>query len=874
MSYPDYARFFDLAPDVLCLLDADLRFERLNAAFERLFGLPAAELIGCSFFSLIHSDDIPATRRELAALGDSATMLGFVNRLRTAAGTYRTIEWNVTRDAATGLMYAIGRDLVGADLKQAAVRADLEREREIAQALRISEQRLVEAQKLSMIGSWESNRLTEELWWSDEVYRIFEVDPARGETPANTFWERVHPADRAIVRETLAASVAQKTPYTCVHRLLMPDGRIKYVREQGRTFYDQHGTPLRTAGTVQDITAWKAADAALVLSTARFEAALEGVVAGFFILDNEWRYYFVNSVGAQMVGRTRTELEGNVIWEVFPGSVGTRFYTAYHDVMETRRPQVIHEYDSSLDRWFEAHVFPYVGGISIFFLDTTERRRAEQELELRNQAIAHALNAIIITDVAGKLVYVNAAFLRMWGYAAVADVLGRMPFEFVESDAAREILHHLRTRGAWQGELIAQRQDGTTFDALLSANAVFNADGALVNLVGSFLDISEAKRLQAQFLHAQKMESVGRLAGGVAHDFNNLLTVMKGYVDLALQNSNTDQQVFQDLQQVDAAIDSAASLTQQLLTFSRRQIIAPRLISLNEVLVRTQRMLPRLIGEDVELSLILSDPLPLVLFDPNQCEQIVINLAINARDAMPCGGKLTIETAEVFLDEEYARLHAEVQPGAYVLLAVSDTGTGMTAETRTHLFEPFFTTKEIGKGTGLGLAMVYGAVTQNGGRIEVYSELGQGTTFKIYLPCAQPGAPSQPAPVPPMIGRSTPTILLVDDDTQVRGLTSRLLEQHGYRVYAFAEGATAIHAVSVMLDPIDLLITDVIMPGMNGRILAEQLQALRPEMRVLFMSGYTTNVIGHQGGIGEGMAFLSKPFSSQALIRRVQEVLG
>jgi len=480
--------------------------------------------------------------------------------------------------------------------------------------------------------------------------------------------------------------------------------------------------------------------------------------------------------------------------------------------------------------------------------------------------------------MAGDLTYVNRAFLDLWGYAEAAHVLGRSATTFWQSpEAARDVIAALHQTGVWMGEMVGVQADGRQIIVQVNASIFRNDAGEPLGMVASFLDLSASKRLQEQFLQAQKMEIVGRLAGGVAHDFNNLLTVMKGNLELSmLQIPPEDplyQELIQDLMQVENAVDSAASLTQQLLAFSRRQIIAPRVMSLNDAILRVQRMLQRLLGEDIELRTLLADGLPYVRFDPNQCEQIIINLAVNARDAMPKGGKLIIETSAVELDEAYARLHSGVEAGEYVMLAVSDTGIGMDAEVKSHLFEPFFTTKEPGKGTGLGLSMVYGAVSQNGGRIEVYSEPGQGTSVKIYLPQAHNGAieaqPARRIAVP----RGGQTIVLVEDDEGVRLLATRLLEQQGYRVYSFSNGQAAIDTVGTITEQVHLLITDVIMPQMNGRVLAERIQALQPSIRVLFTSGYTANVIVQHGVLKEGVEFLAKPYSINALAQRVRDVL-
>jgi CheY-like chemotaxis protein len=369
------------------------------------------------------------------------------------------------------------------------------------------------------------------------------------------------------------------------------------------------------------------------------------------------------------------------------------------------------------------------------------------------------------------------------------------------------------------------------------------------------------------------MESVGRLAGGVAHDFNNLLTVILGGIELTRQELGAKHPALEYLADAENAADSAGLLTKQLLAFSRKQIIAPKVLSLNEVIARVERMVQRLLGEDVVLRTICSLDLGFVRFDPGQVEQILINLAVNARDAMPEGGRLTIETRNVRLDEDYVDAHAGVEPGEYVLLAVSDSGTGMSEDARAHLFEPFFTTKGPGKGTGLGLAMVYGAVQQNGGRIEVYSEPEHGTTFKIYLPRISSAERETRAPerLSPRSGGES--ILLVEDDERVRSFATTVLERFGYKVYAFPSPVQALAALPELISAPDLLVTDVVMPGMNGRALAERLGSLVPSMRVLFVSGYTENVIVHHGVLKDDIEFLAKPYSVDQLARRVREVL-
>ena len=386
--------------------------------------------------------------------------------------------------------------------------------------------------------------------------------------------------------------------------------------------------------------------------------------------------------------------------------------------------------------------------------------------------------------------------------------------------------------------------------------------------------IAERESLEKQLVQAQKMEAIGRLAGGVAHDFNNLLTIITGYSDLLLEQMKSGSQIRGQMEEIRRAADRAAALTRQLLAFGRRQVFAPRVLNLNKVVANMDKMLRRLIGEDIELVTKLEPALNRTKVDPSQVEQVIMNLAVNSRDAMPEGGKLTIETVNAELDANYVRRHAMAAPGRFVMLAVSDSGCGMDAETQSHIFEPFFTTKETGKGTGLGLATVYGIVKQIGGEIWVYSEPGRGTTFKIYFPQAE-GAEraAQPPKVISASQRGSETILVVEDEEGVRSLVRRVLESNGYTVLTAANAEEAVRVCEQREGTISLLLTDVVMPGMSGRKLAQHLGFSRAGMKVLYMSGYTDNAIVHHGVLDAGTAFLQKPFTPDAILRNVREVL-
>ena len=404
---------------------------------------------------------------------------------------------------------------------------------------------------------------------------------------------------------------------------------------------------------------------------------------------------------------------------------------------------------------------------------------------------------------------------------------------------------------------------------------VHNAKGELLTMAGTIQDVTERKRLEEQLLQAQKMESVGRLAGGVAHDFNNLLTVINGYCDLMLEGMETSDPLKEQLDEVRGAGQRAAALTQQLLAFSRRQVMRPQVLDLNGFLRETERLLQRLIGEDVRLVTVLDAALGKVKADPGQINQVILNLAVNGRDAMPGGGRLTIETANVDIDAESAAAQVGSRAGRYVRLSVGDTGAGMDAETRRHLFEPFFTTKPAGQGTGLGLSSVYGIVQQSGGWISVYSEPGQGTQFHVYLPRLEDDGEAAAAPVEnPAPALGTETILVTEDQNNVRRLVSRMLRGFGYHVLEAANGEEALAAAAAHAGPVHLLITDVVMPEMSGRELGAELKRLRPEIRVLYMSGYTGNAIARRGLLEEGVAFIQKPFTAESLAGKVRDTLG
>jgi PAS domain S-box-containing protein len=510
-------------------------------------------------------------------------------------------------------------------------------------------------------------------------------------------------------------------------------------------------------------------------------------------------------------------------------------------------------------------------------------RRAAAALrvsEVRSRAtLEAALDGIITIDQTGRVVAFNPAAEQIFAYRQ-ADVLGHELADLIVPPSLRDEHRRGLAQSVATGEgrlfdrrieMTAMRADGSEFPVELIITRI--ATNGQVCFTGFIRDLTKGKLLEAQFLQAQKVESIGRLAGGIAHDFNNLLTAMAGYTELARDALPADHPAQSDLEEVQKAAQRAGSLTRQLLAFARKQPIEPHVINLNALLRDMDKLLRRLIGEDIDL---VTQPMPdlgHVIADPGQIEQVIVNLAVNARDAMPEGGKLTIETRNVRLDSAYAQNHLSVIEGAYVLLAVSDSGVGMDAEVQRHLFEPFFTTKAQGKGTGLGLATCYGIIKQHGGFIWVYSEVGYGTTIKIYLPRVYQAAEVRPPVDEQVVPWGTETVLLVEDELAVRVFAARVLREAGYTVLEASNGTEALHFVQEYPRTIQLLLTDVVLPQMGGKALATRLTAQSPTLKVLFMSGYAEDAIVHHGRLETGLAFLHKPFSLAALLRKVRETL-
>jgi PAS domain S-box-containing protein len=511
----------------------------------------------------------------------------------------------------------------------------------------------------------------------------------------------------------------------------------------------------------------------------------------------------------------------------------------------------------------------YLVGLGI---DITKRRRLEEAF--RDLFFYAPIGIFIIQNRKFKMV--NPGFLKITGHNE-DELLGKDCLILATEEFKEKIrvnaIQMLKGKRTSPYEYQFLTKGGEIKWAMESVSTTsFNGKKASI---GYFMDITERRRLVDQLSRAQRMEAIGILAGGIAHDFNNLLTALLGYGELMKMDLDKKDPHYQYTEEIIKTATQGSNLTQQLLAFSRKQILQPRVININDLVANMERLLRRLIGEDIELVTEIDPDLGAVRADKGQMEQIIMNLAVNARDAMPQGGKLTIETADAFLDETYEQRHVEVKPGPYVMLAVSDNGIGMDEATRSHIFEPFFTTKTLGQGTGLGLATVYGIVRQSGGYIWVYSEPGQGTTFKIYLPRVDEpldASELKPPIVTDLKGRDT--ILVVEDDKTLREVICKGLKKFGYGVLEAANGGEALLICEKRKGPIDLILTDVVLPQMSGRELVERLEAMRPGIKVLYMSGYTENAIVNNGILKENVGFLQKPFKVNILVLKIREIMS
>ena len=714
-----------------------------------------------------------------------------------------------------------------------------------------------------------------------------------------TYHDITLPEDLAIDAERAAQLAAGEVDHYVVEkRYVRKDDTVVWGKLTVSLLRSATGEPQFVLAMVEDIDERKRAERvheALRGSEQRYRRVVETAYEGVWTIDASAKTEYVNHRMATMLGFTVDEMLGRSVFDFIDEDM--RSQAAAN--LERRRHGVTELHEFRLRRkdgsplWALMSTSPildedgtFIGALAMV-TDITERKRAAdalRESEARYRGLVELAPDAILVHCEGLIVFANRAAAHVFGVDSPDALIGSPVIEFVHPDYRHVVAARIQRLGAAgdtapliEEELL--RRDGTSFHAEIAAVAITYEGRPGVQVVAR--DITERRRaetamreLESQLRHAQKMEAVGQLAGGIAHDFNNLLTVINTYSDFLLEELDEASPLRGDVVEIQRAGGRAASLTRQLLAFSRKQILQPGVLDLNDVVKGIEPMLRRLIGDDIRIVMNAASGLGRVEADHGQIEQVLVNIAVNARDAMPNGGRLSIETANVTLDNAYAAQHPAVVPGEYVMLALSDTGSGMDEATRARVFEPFFTTKELGKGTGLGLSTVFGIVKQSGGYVWCYSEPGNGTVFKVYLPRADHVKSRATMPA----RRSTAAtgcevLLLVEDEDAVRALARRILERHGYTILEARDGADALRIASRHTERIDALVTDIVMPELAGHQVYQTLLQSRPDLRVLYMSGYTEHDILRRGLVQRDTAFLQKPFTASSLARAVRSVL-
>ena len=756
------------------------------------------------------------------------------------------------------------------------------------QASRESEAKLAAAQRMASLGHWEQDLRSHAITGSDETFRIFGIEPRSASPPVRTLLELVHPADQERVAQAARDTLAGVQRFDLEHRARRLDGSTLVVHTQGEVERDEAGQPVRLFGTVQDITRRRLVEDRLRASEARFRALVEHATDAFFLLNDEGQAVDLNAQACLSLGYPREELLG-MHPSQWDAQLGPEDLIRIRDLVWANQRLVF----DTLHRRKDGSVFPVEVHVQLLIedgrryslalaRDITERKRAERAL-VESHALLKAVvegtsDAIFVKDLDGRYLMINSTGARNLGLS-VGEVVGRRDRELFSPESISVITqvdHRIMASGA--PELVRETHTvaGVTRTYSTIKAPYRDPEGKMMGVIGIARDVTELERMESQLRQSQKMEAIGRLAGGVAHDFNNLLTVIGGCSDLLLQDVPREDPRWELIEEIAQAACRASSLTRQLLTFSRKQILEPRPTDLSRLLTGLIKLVERLIGEDIEVRLELGSEDARAHVDPGHFEQAIVNLAVNARDAMPKGGCLTLEASTAWLVEGERGLAPDVAPGRYVRVSVSDTGHGIDEATISRIFEPFFTTKGAGQGTGLGLSMVYGFVKQSGGHVEVESQPGLGTTFHLYLPPPDADAVAPPAPRSELQPASSAieTVLLVEDEGSIRRLVRRSLESHGYRVLEARDGLEGLRLAQQHLGPIHLLLTDLVMPRMSGRELADELSATLPDLQILFMSGYSEDVVIRHGVAADRIRLLPKPFSPSELVQAVRAALS
>lgn len=869
-----YRELADAIPQIVWTAGSDGALDHLNARATEYTGLNLEELIGWSWTNIIHPDDIKHLVGDWQDIIRTGLPRPLEFRIRRWDGEYR---WHITRQV-------VSRSPEGAVVRWYGTSTDIHDQKVAEAALRESEARfrlLVET-------------IPHKMWMTDSEgmttflnQRGIQRFGLTEEAIHGVGWlNLLHPDDVEAARISWLASVANAVPYRSEYRMRQVNGEYRWYLSQGVPLPGPNGKPEKWVGTWTDINDQKKAEEMVRVSSELLHAVSVSTTDAVFVKDREGRYLLFNPAASRFVGMPAEEVIGKTDEHIFDAVSASKVRTHDNKVMEQG---VACNFEEVLTAGGSTRTYlvtkaPYrspsgeIIGLVGISRDVTQARLVQEELLLRDRAIMAVTQGIVITDPSqpdNPIIYSSPYFETLTGYSA-DEVKGRncrlLQGKDTDPNAVEAIRRAIQERRIFTTEILNYRKEGTPFWNGLTIAPVMDGD-KLTNYIAVLTDVSERRKLEDQYRQSQKMEAVGQLAGGIAHDFNNLLTIINGYSDIVIGDQATTDQVRAVLGEIRTAGERAAGLTAQLLAFSRKTIVDPKILNLNDLVDSIAKMLRRLIGEDIRFTTNLEPKLKRFKADQSLVEQVILNLAVNARDAMPRGGRLTIETHNLVIPSERMPEHPEALSGCYVQLTVSDTGVGMTPEVMAKIFEPFFTTKGVGKGTGLGLATVYGIMKQSGGYIDVSSEPGRGTRFDLLFPAVS-DAPKRIVEAGNSVSANgSETVLLVEDEDSVRKLSRMALSLKGYTVFEASRGEDALRLFEKHLSKIQIVVTDVVMPDMGGRALADALRAIKPDLKVLYVSGYTNDAVVRNGVSESSDAFLQKPFTPAMLAKKIRSML-
>jgi PAS domain S-box-containing protein len=856
---------FDNAPIGKCLVSLEGRFLKVNSAFCHMLGYSESELLSMTFVEVTHPDDISASNEWVRnLLSGKSTSIDLEKRYLHKTGN---VVWGIVRSFLL-------RDAIGHPLFFSTSIQDITDRKQAEKALQQSEEKYRDLFENAIdpivILDAEHNfvdmnkRALELFGYSREEFlqmKVFDIIPSEQVAASKEEFEKLHTKGKY---EKFVGKIRTK------------DGRWLDI-EVSSSAIVKNGKIIGSRDIIRDITERKKTEENLYLN----KYMIDNIQEMILWVDPEAHFVFVNDHTCRTLGYTREELLYMTVHDIDPNFPEEVWPQHWENIKQSGRARTIetialHKNGRRIPIEVVINYLNFFGKEfhCCFVHDITERKKAEEILKESEDRFR------ILLDKGFDGIFIHRDLIILDMNQRMADISGYSPSELLQSnvinlftpDSQKSIHNYISSGQKGYYEVKLLRKEGQIVDIeAFGAPCKFHGRGARIVAIR---DITEQKKLHEQLRQAQKMEAIGHLAGGVAHDFNNILSAIVGYAHLTLLKLKDDDPLRMNIEEILTASDKAANLTQSLLAFSRKQLIVSKPVSINSIVFNMKKILDRIIGEDIDFKVINNAVNDLIVkVDKGQIEHVLMNLATNARDAMPDGGKLTITTEEINIDEHFIRMHQEGEIGKYAVITVTDTGVGMDKKTRENIFEPFFTTKEVGKGTGLGLAMVYGTIKQHNGFINVYSEQGKGTTFNIYLPLAESVVEHMGKNEEAPVASGNEKILLIEDDQDVRRSIKSLLEEFGHTVIEAADGDQAITLFSKNKDFFQLVISDVIMPRQSGKEVYDELKKIRPDIKILFVSGYSADILTKKGIVGEGINFISKPINPEVFFRKIREVL-